>query len=260
MDSPLLTPNEIVSRRTVGLIILGWIGVWLACWTLFRPAIFPSPADVLNSLPDLWFQDGLAQELLASFFVNLQALAISICISLVLAYLSVVPVCRPLALFVSKLRFVSPAAFLFILIVITSGGHELKLSLLTLGITVFFVTTMMGIVAAIPREQFDHARTLRMTEWQTVWYVIVRGTWDQAIDVIRDNAAMGWAMLTMVEGLVRSEGGVGVLILDQTKHLNLDATYAAAGSIIAVGLIQDFMLGQLKAWQCPYAQTSQERS
>lgn len=257
---PVLTPNESVEPKTIWMLMAAWFGMCLVCWSVFRPDIFPSPAEVLQAFPALWLEDGLFQELMTSFSVNAQALVISSIISLGLAYLSVVPVFRPLALFVSKLRFVSPAAFLFVLIVATSSGQQLKLSILTLGITVFFVTTMAGVVASIPKEQFDHARTLRMTEWQTVWYVIVRGTLDQAIDVIRDNAAMGWAMLTMVEGLVRSGGGVGVMILDQNRHLNLANTYAIALSIIAVGILQDYFLASLKRWLCPYASMGLERT
>ena len=38
-----------------------------------------------------------------------------------------------------------------------------------------------------------------MGEWRVVWEVVVRGTRDQAIDVMRQNAAMGWMMLTMAK-------------------------------------------------------------
>ena len=251
--SPVFTPNEWVPHRLLWMIAGGWLLLWLVGWTLFRPAIFPSPAEVLQSYPALISEDGLVQELSTSFAVNLEALFISAVISLALSYLSVVPVFAPISVFISKLRFVSPAAFLFLLVIVTTSGHELKLTLLTLGITVFFVTTMLGIVGSIPRDQFDHARTLRMSEWQILWYVVIRGTWDQAIDTIRDNAAMGWAMLTMVEGLVRSEGGVGVMILDQNKHLNLAPAYAIAIAIVGVGLAQDTVLGEIKQWLCPYA-------
>ena len=251
-DIPILDPNNVVSRNVLAAIAGTWIAVWITAWVIFRPQIFPSPDEVLGALPGL-FSDGLAQELFTSFSVNFQALVLSTIISLGLAYLSVVPVFKPLAVFVSKMRFISPAAFFFVLVVATGSGHELKLSLLTLGITVFFVTTMLGVVASIPKERFDHARTLRMTEWQIVWYVIVRGTLDQAIDCIRDNAAMGWSMLTMVEGLVRLEGGVGVMLIDQNRHLRLDAVYAIAICIIAVGLLQDYALSCLKALVCPYA-------
>lgn len=251
-DIPILDPNNVVSRQTLAAIAGGWIAIWLGLWVIFRPQIFPSPDEVISALPGL-FQDGLPQELFTSFSVNLQALLISTVISLSLAYLSVVPVFRPLAIFASKMRFISPAAFFFVLVVATGSGHMLKLSLLTLGITVFFVTTMLGVVGSIPKERFDHARTLRMSEWQIVWYVIIRGTLDQAIDCIRDNAAMGWSMLTMVEGLVRLEGGVGVMLIDQNRHLNLSNVYAIALCVIAVGLLQDYALGCLKAVVCPYA-------
>jgi len=41
--------------------------------------------------------------------------------------------------------------------------------------------------------------------------VIVLGRADAAFDAMRQNAAMGWMMLTMVEGISRSEGGIGGL-------------------------------------------------
>src|SRR5437867_629398 len=84
-----------------------------------------------------------------------------------------------------------------------------QVALLVFGMTVFFVTSMLDVVAAIPKESFDHARTLRMGEWRTVWEVLVLGTAEKAMDVLRQNAAIGWMMLTMVEGISRSEGGVG---------------------------------------------------
>ena len=255
----VFTPNEAVSKRTLWIVGGVWFAIWVSYWALFRPEIFPSPLEVIRSFPDLWWEEGLAQELVTSFKVNVQALAWSSVISLGLAYFSVVAFVRPLVTFVSKLRFVSPAAFLFVLIVATHNGHQLKVSMMTLGITVFFVTTMTGIVAAIPKEKFDHARTLRMSEWRAIWYVVVRGTLDQAIDVLRDNAAMGWVMLTMVEGLVRSEGGVGVLILNQNKHLNLANVYAIATAIILVGLTQDYALGVVKNILCPHAALTLER-
>ena len=43
---------------------------------------------------------------------------------------------------------------------------------------------------------------------------------------MRQNAAMGWMMLTMVEGISRSEGGVGAMLLNQNKHFHLSAVFA----------------------------------
>lgn len=247
----VITPNERITPQTWWGMAAAWFVLSLAYWSLFRPEIFPSPLEVLQAFPSLWSEQGLGQQLVSSFTVNFEAILLSTIISLGLAYVSTVPAAQSIVLSVSKLRFVSPAVFLFVAILATSSGHQLKLSILTLGITVFFVTTMMGVVASIPLERFDHARTLRMSEWQTVWYVIIMGTKAEAIDALRDNAAMGWAMLTMVEGFVRSEGGVGVLILDQDKHLNLANVYATAAAMIFVGLTQDYVIGFVKQIACP---------
>ena len=109
--------------------------------------------------------------------------------------------------------------------------------------TVFFVTSMAAVVRRFPKEKFDHARTLRMSEWRVVWEVVILGTADQAIEVLRQNAAIGWMMLTMVEGISRSEGGVGAMLLNQNKHFRLAEVFAIQIVILMVGLLQDYGIG-----------------
>ncbi|HVI42346.1 MAG TPA: hypothetical protein VM577_16960 [Anaerovoracaceae bacterium] len=112
---------------------------------------------------------------------------------------------------------------------------------------------MAGIVQNIPQYKFDDAKTLRMSERLSVWYVVIRGTVGEAIDAIRDNAAMGWSMLMFVEGVIRSEGGVGVMILNNEKHVNFAEVYALSLAILLVGIGQDYIIGQVKKVVCPYA-------
>jgi len=128
--------------------------------------------------------------------------------------------------------------------------------MLVFGMAPFFVTAMAAVVAELPRERFDHARALGMTEWRTVWEVVIRGTLDQALEALRQNAAMGWMALTMVEGLVRSEGGVGALMLNENKHLDLDAVFALIVVVLIVGIAQDAALAWLRRTVCPYAHRS----
>ena len=70
---------------------------------------------------------------------------------------------------------------------------------------------------------------------------------------MRQNAAMGWMLLTSVETLVRSEGGIGVLLANQSKHFELASIGALQLVIFTVGLLQDYALGELKRLACPYA-------
>jgi ABC-type nitrate/sulfonate/bicarbonate transport system permease component len=249
-----ITPNEYVPNNTARWILVGWLALWLAYWTFFKPAIFPTPLDVVEKLPDLWTNEGLGQELAASFTVNLEALFFSTLLSLPLAYLCLTPIIRPVALIVSKLRFLSPAVFFLLLLFATNNGHQIKVTMLMLGEAFFLVTTMVGVVESIPKDDFDDARTLRMNEWQVTWYVVVRGTLVQAIDAVRDNAAMGWSSIMFVEGFVQSEGGLGVVILKHQKTMDFAVVYAIAGIVVITGLLQDYALVWLRQTLCPYAE------
>lgn len=248
------TPNATMPRRLLWGIVAAWVGLWLALWAVARPALLPSPIAVLRAFPALWFDDGLGRELLSSWSVTVQALAISTAIGLPLAYLSRVPAVRPVATGVAALRFLSPAVFFLLLLFVMPDGHWVKVGMLVAGNLFFIVKSMVGVVAAVPNASLDDARTLRMNEWQVTWYAIVRATVPDAIAVTRDNAAMALAMVMMVEGFIRSEGGVGVMLLEQSKFLNMANVYAIAGAVLAVGLAQDFGLTWLRRAVCPYAE------
>jgi ABC-type nitrate/sulfonate/bicarbonate transport system ATPase subunit len=66
------------------------------------------------------------------------------------------------------------------------------------------------------------------------------------------NAAMAWMMLTMVEGLSRSEGGVGVLLLSLQRAGNYPAIFALQVLLLLVGMGQDLAIKGVKAACCPY--------
>lgn len=249
-----LTPNATMPRGLLWGIVAAWVALWLALWAVARPALLPSPVAVLQAFPALWFDDGLGRELLSSWSVTLQALVISTAFGLPLAYLSRVPAVQPLAAGASALRFLSPAVFFLLLLFVMPDGHWVKVGMLVAGQVFFLLTSMMGAVLAVPDAALDDARTLRMNEWQVTWYAVVRATLPDAISAVRDNAAMAFAMVMMVEGFIRSEGGVGVMLLEQSKFMNIANVYAIAGAVLAVGLAQDFGLTWLRRALCPYAE------
>ncbi len=141
----------------------------------------------------------------------------------------------------------------------TGGGYELKVALLTFGMVTFFVTAMAEVVMDIPSEQFDHMRVLGASELRILWEVVIRGTLDKALDITRQILAIGWAMITMVEGISRSEGGIGALILNQNKHFLLDGVFAILLVILIVGLLIDYMVGAVTRVVCPYANLERMR-
>ncbi len=253
------TPNSPLSPASRSVIAAAWTALLLGAWTLGSALMIPSPLETLSALGRMLTQEGLLYELFQSAKTNLEALAISAAISLLLSYLTVVPALRPAAAVVAKARFFGLAGFVVIFTMAFGGGHALKVSLLVFGMTTFYVTSMSAVVASIPRAEFDQARSLRMGDWRTVWEVVVLGRADEALEVTRQNAAMGWVMLTMVEGLVRSEGGVGSLILRQSKHFHLDAVFAVTLSIALVGVLQDALISWVRGLCCPHAKLVLEK-
>ena len=255
----VFAPNRVISRNTLRIIVAFEVAVLLIVWATSTYPFLPKPPDVYRAFLDLWAHEGLGQELITSFLLNVQAMAWATVLSLGLAYLTVVPAFRPIVMALSKGRFLGMVGLTFFFTLLFKSGHQLKVSLLVFGVSVFFVTSMIDVVAQIPKEKFDLARTLRMGEWRVVWEVIVLGRADAAFDAMRQNAAMGWMMLTMVEGISRSEGGIGALLLNQNKHFRLEAVFAIQIAILILGLFQDYLLGVAKKFLFPYADLQLER-
>jgi NitT/TauT family transport system permease protein len=230
----------------------------LAMWWFLPMRIIPKPAEVFQALGNMWME-GLGRELIISFMLNLEAIFWTVVISLLLAYFTVIPAFRPVVAAISKGRFLGLIGLTLIFTLTVGGGHRLKLSLLVFAMTVFFVTSMAAVIANLPKERFDHARSLGMSEWRVVWDVVILGTADEAFEVLRQNAAIGWMMLTMVEGISRAEGGVGAMLLNQNKHFHIAEVFAIQIVILVVGVLQDYAIGGLRRLICPYSELTLER-
>jgi NitT/TauT family transport system permease protein len=232
--------------------------LFLGAWAMNSGGVLPSPGEVLDAFPAL-FQQGLVFQLYVSLATNLQAIALSCLLTVPLAYLTVLPALRPLVHAFCKARFLSLTGFVILFTITFGGGHGLKVALLVFGMSTFLITSLNEVVESIPREEFDHARTLRMGPWGSVWEVVVIGRFDAVLDTIRQNAAMGLLMLTMVEGLVRFEGGLGAMMLAEDKHLKLAAVAAVQLIVLGIGFCQDWLILLLRRVICPYASLTLER-
>ncbi|MFN8353076.1 MAG: hypothetical protein U0Y10_01405 [Spirosomataceae bacterium] len=255
----LFRPNKTIDSRTWGLMIGVQIILAIGLWFGLSSELLPTPLEILRALKRLATEDILIQELFTSMWLSVQSMLIAIVISLGIAYATVMPFFRPFAFLVSKFRFLTLVGLSFVFTLLTHSGHQLKVSLMVFGITVFFVTNMVAEIQTISRNEYNHARTLRMPEWQVVWEVIVLGRLHQVFEIIRQNFAIAWMMLTMVEGISRAEGGVGTMLLNQNKHFHLDAVFAIQIVILLVGILMDYLIGVAKNMFCPYASLTLER-
>lgn len=253
MKSVLTTPNQPLGRSMFGVLALVWILLAVVLWSAVGVSYLPGPIEVLRAFPALWSEDGLGAQIWTSLTLNIEAISITFVVSLFIAYATVLPVFRPAAALVSSGRFNGMVGLPLVFLAILHDPHWVKLALLVFGTGVFATLSLVRMVQAIPQEEFDHARTLRMGEWQVVWEVVVLGQFDVALDIIRGCAAMMWMMLPMVEGYFRFEGGVGTMLLIDQKHLQLDKVFCIMFVVLAIGAGQDWFFARLRGVICPYA-------
>lgn len=252
-------PNRPIDKKIALGLVAAWLGIALLVWVTSPFDFLPRPGEVWKALGEMWWGEGMGPELFTTLRLIFHSLAITLVISLVLSYATVLPFMRPAVEAVSKLRFLGLTGLVIPFTLITGGGYELKVYLLTFGMTTYFVTSMAQVVIEIPREQFDYLRALGASEIRILWEVVILGTLDKAFDVTRQNIAMGWTMITMVEGISRSEGGLGALILNQEKHFRLAEVYAILFLILFVGLLLDYAFGVMARVACPYVQLERMR-
>jgi NitT/TauT family transport system permease protein len=248
----ILLPNREVDRGTMIGLVVAWAATALLVWTASPWESLPGPGEVRAAFSQLWWHHGMGPELFTTLKLITHALVLTVLVSMALSYLTVIALFRPVVAAVSKLRFLGLTGLVFPFTLMTGGGYALKVALLTFGMSTFFVTAMAQVVAEIPRAEFDHMRVLGASEARILWEVVVRGTLDRALDITRQNLAIGWAMITMVEGISRAEGGVGALILNQNKHFHLAEVYAILIVILVLGLGLDYLMGVVVRIACPH--------
>jgi ABC-type nitrate/sulfonate/bicarbonate transport system permease component len=249
----LFTPNAQPRRPIFLTLVAAQISLILLLWLFYPLQLFPSLGDVFKALGDLITSQGLIQELWASMTTALQALAAATVLALGISYLTALPFFRPIAYAASKMRYLTLTGLTFFMALMLSSGHQVKLTVLIFGATVYLVTGMTSVILTTTQEEMDHARTLGMSEWRSFLEVVVLGKLDEMLEVVRQNFAIIWTMITLVETLYQSEGGIGLLLYKQNRYLHLDGVLAIQLVILATGALQDHVFVLLRRVFFPYS-------
>lgn len=245
-----------VSRMQIIFAVQAILAVMF--WSLSTSKSLPTPLEVGKAWLDLFQNHDLMFELWSSVKTSLVSLAISTVAAVTVAALSTAPLFQPLARFSSALRFLGFAGLTFVFMLMSSNGYWLKIWLLSFGMFVFLVTGLLAEIRALPQEQVDHCRTLGMKDWRITAELVLLGKADVTLDLVRQNAAVGWTLLTLVEGVTRSEGGIGAMLLNQNRYFLLAGVFAIQITILLYGLGQDVLLRMLKEAMCPHSRLGKE--
>jgi ABC-type nitrate/sulfonate/bicarbonate transport system permease component len=255
----LFRPNHIPASGTYAAMAVTQLVVIVALWLWYPAQLFPSLGEVLRAFVSLVQEQQLVVELWASMMTVFQALAISALVAILISYLTVLPFFRPLAYLAIKMRYNTMTGIIFFIALLMSSGHGVKLSIMVVGTTVYFITGMTQVILSTTEEEMNHARTLGMGEWRSFYEVVVMGKLDQMLEVIRQNFAMIWTFITVVETIYQTEGGIGLLLWKQGRYLHLDAVVAIQLLVIFVGAVQDYGFVLIRKLLFPYADLESAR-
>jgi sulfonate transport system permease protein len=252
MVQTIFKPFGKISKQTLIIMIVMQVIITLTIWQTASDGLIPKPGRVATAFVQLLTTKLLLDNLLVSLTLTLKAMVYSIIITLVFAYLSVIPFFKTIAQFIMKCRYLTLTGLIFIFTLLTKDGSQLKLSLLVFGIVPFFTTSFLSVIINIDKQEFELCKTLGYNDWQTLYEVLVVGKADQVFEILRQNFAISWLMITMVEGLSMSEGGVGTLLIKYNKYNDLTHVIALQLLIFIIGLSFDFLLGSMRRWLFPH--------
>jgi len=241
-------PFEKVSSKESAIIILIWIVLVLGYWTLASTGtkhLFPTPGQVWIGFKSL-YEEGLVVHIVSSLGLFLQAILLAVIVSLTIIYLSPLPALKPVAVILSRFRFLPLTGITFYLAMLVSDARRMQVSVLVIFMSLYFITSLLSVLKDIPQEEIDHARSLKSSRWEVLWEVVIKGRFDYVLDVLRQNLAIIWMMLVTVESILVAAGGLGVLIKNSDKFMNHGRIVALQLVILLVGLMLDVVLNVLR--------------
>lgn len=255
MIKKLFYPFGEVNKKTQLAIAIFWVVIGLGWFELGHSKLIPPPSKIAVSLWTMVNSAGFYDDLVASLVTTLKAMGYSILITVLIVYSSTIQVFSPLAEFISKCRYLTLTGLVFVFTVISDNISDVKMYLLIFGITPFFVTSFLSTVKCTPPQQIQKGYVNRLGRWGTLLEVIIVGKMDVLFEVMRQNFAISWMMITMVEGYAMNEGGIGTLLIKSNKYLNLAPVFAMLVVIFTMGLLFDVALGQIRRFLFPYIKT-----
>lgn len=241
-----------INKQTLIILIMLQVIITLTLWQTSANGLIPKPGAIAQAFGKLAGSRLLLDNLFVSLGLTVKAMALSILITLFFAYASVIPFFKTVADFIVKCRYLTLTGLIFIFTLLTKDGGQLKLSLLVFGIVPFFTTSFLSVIVHINKQEFELCKTLGYNNWQTLYEVIIIGKADMVFEILRQNFAIAWMMITMVEGLSMSEGGIGTLLIKFNKYNDITNVVALQLVIFITGLCFDYLLGATRYWLFPY--------
>ena len=253
----LLTPQffKPTSRFVIVLISIVQIAVFFSIAQFNGNEVLPKPSGVAKSILKTLMDERFFDNFFSTLWLIVKSMTIASIVSLLFVYIVKIPALGGISVFISKLRFLTYTGLAFVFTIMIHNGSDIKISLLLFGIIPFFVTSLLAYINDISQKEYELAASLKFNNWKILYEVIIRGKLHLALEVIRQNFAIAWMMITSAEGLCMSEGGLGTMMIKSNKYLKIDDVFAVLVIIFLLGVMFDYLFDLAKVWMFPYVDT-----
>lgn len=251
-------PGKLVRANLMIIWLLIFFGFW---W--FTPIQgIPYPSEVLEAFQRMFASaennsSNLVYNTWTTLKLNIVGLFFASVVSLIIAYLSVLPIMQPFNQILQWFRYLPIVAFNLVFLSLFSIGWSMKVAMLSAGMAFFLITSMTAEIAQIPKLKFELARVLNYSDWKVFWTVVVRPTLPQMIDIVAQSAAMGWVMIVAIETFNRTDGGIGAAIYSYSATGQKAEVYVYLIIIGIIAVLEDQFFYWLKRLLFPYTTISE---
>jgi NitT/TauT family transport system permease protein len=231
----------------VALLLLLWFAVTAGATPeqrIISPTILPSPAEVVASLPELWFDRALTRNLAVSFLRVVEGFALAVVVAFPLgvlmgAFTKVRAAFNPLTVFAAYL----PIPTLVPLTLSLFGTGEMqKVMFLALAFGIYLVPLFVAAVDAVDDTYLKTAYTLGANRTQAVGRVLLPISWPEIFHAMRLGFGVGWSYILLAE-MVDVGRGLGGIIITSQRRGPREHIYLVLLIIVAVAFLTD------KLWQ-----------
>ena len=248
----LFKPFSQIGKNTKILVSVFSVVILLFAWNVVSGDLFPSPMDVFTKMIDFAGSDSFWRHAIVSIGLTCKSMFYAIIISMFLACLWTLEAFKPLIEIIRKFRYLTINGVIFLFTVMFHNGSDIKMALLLFGIVPFFLDSLIIMINAIPQEEHDLCTVIKYNKFRTLYELLLLGRLDQVLIVMKQNFAISWMMITCVEGVCTSEGGLGFLLTQSAKYIHLNEVFAVLLFILLIGIFIDWLIGKIRTWLFPY--------
>jgi len=223
---------------------------------IISPTILPSPVEVLESFPSLWFDRALVRNLAVSFGRVLLGFGLAVATVFPLGVLmggftKIKAMFSPLAVFGAYI----PIPTLVPLTLSVFGTAELqKVVFLALAFGIYLLPLIVQAVDTVDDTYLKTAYTLGAGRWQAVQKVLLAIAWPDIFQALRMGFGVGWSYILLVE-MVDMSKGIGGLIMISQRRGPREHIYLVLVFIVAIAFLTDRLWGWVGKQLFPYRET-----